>query len=176
MDGVEDGTSVLERATLATLGVTGTGPTSVEQPGVGLVLLDLVCQHLGVAHGVEGEERLGEAGGESGLGLSDTIFGTGHLGGVTGDEVEHGLGTVELGDRGKHTTSITGEENDVGRHVGRQTRDLGVGDVLDGVGAASVLCEGGVVVIDLTGLGVEDDVLEDGTVLDGVEDIRLLLG
>ena len=55
-------------------------------------------------------------------------------------------------------------------------RDLGVLDVLDRVGAASVLGQGGIVVVDDTGDGVEDDVLEDGTEPDGVENIGLLLG
>lgn len=40
----------------------------------------------------------------------------------------------------------------------------------------SVLGEGGVVVVDLTGLGVEDDVLEDGAKADGAVNVGLLLG
>lgn len=38
VDGVEDSTSVLQWATLATSGSTGTGPTGVEEPCVGVVL------------------------------------------------------------------------------------------------------------------------------------------
>lgn len=41
---------------------------------------------------------------------------------------------------------------------------------------ASVLGEGGVVIVDNSGAWVEDDVLEDRAELDGVEDIWLLLG
>lgn len=175
MDGVEDSTSVLERAALATLGEAGTNPAGVEEPGVGLVVLDLVGKHLGVAHGVEGKERLSEAGREGSLGLGDTILGTSHLRGVTGDEVEHGLSAVKLGDGGENTAGIAGQENNVGGHVLRQARNLGVGDVLDGVSAASVLSEGGVIVVDDTGLGVENDVLEDRTVADGAVNIGLLL-
>lgn len=176
MDGVEDGTSVLERATLAAGGGTGTDPTGVEEPGVGLVLLDLVGEHGGVAHGVQGQEGLGEARGEGGLGLGDTILGTGHLGGVTRDEVEHGLLGGELGDGGQDTAGVASQQDDVGGVVVALAGDLGVLDVLDGVGAASVLGQGGVIVVDNTGDGVEDDVLEDGTELDGVENIGLLLG
>ena len=62
VNGIQDGTSVLQRATLATLEGTGTNPAGVEQPGVGVVVLDLVSQHLGVAHGVKGQEGLGKAG------------------------------------------------------------------------------------------------------------------
>lgn len=46
----------------------------------------------------------------------------------------------------------------------------------DGVCAAGVLGEGGVIVVDDTSDGVEDDVLEDGAELDRVVNIGLLLG
>ena len=176
VDGVEDGASVLERATLAVVLDTSTGPAGVEEPGVGVVRGNLLREHGGVLHGVESQEGLGEARGESGLGLGDTLLGTGHLGGVTGDEVVHGLGGGELGDGGKDTTGVACEEDDVLRVAVGNARDLGVLDVLDGVGATGVLGEGGVIVVDDTGFGVEDDVLKDGAELDGVENIRLLLG
>lgn len=137
---------------------------------------DLVRKHLSVLHGVKSKEGLGEARGESGLGLGDTLLGTGHLGGVTRDEVVHGLGGVELGDGREDTTSVAGEENDVGRVAAGHAGDLGVLDVLDGVSDTSVLGEGGVIVVDNASGGIENDVLEDGTELDGVENIRLLLG
>lgn len=113
MDSIENSTSVLERATLATLEGTGTDPTGVQEPSVGLVLLDLVRKHLGVPHGVKSQERLSEAAGEGSLGLSDTILSASHLGSVARNEVEHGLGAVELGDRGENTTCVAGEEDDV---------------------------------------------------------------
>lgn len=169
------GAEVTYRAALAVVLDTGTGPAGVEEPGVGVVGGDLVREHLGVLHGVKGEEWLGEARGEGGLGLGDTLLGTGHLGGVAGDEVVHGLLSVELGDGRKDTAGVAGQENDVGRVVGGDARDLGVLDVLNRVGAASVLGEGGVVVVDNASLRVENDVLEDGAELDGVENIRLLL-
>lgn len=140
------------------------------------MLLDLVGQHLGVPHRVKGEERLSEAGREGGLGLGDALLGTRHLGGVTGDKVEHGLLRGEFRDRGQDTAGVASEEDDVGWVAGGDARDLCVLDVLDGVGAAGVLCEGRVLVVDLTGDGVEDDVLEDGAEADGVEDVGLLLG
>jgi len=90
--------------------------------------------------------------------------------------VVHGLGGGELGDGGKDTTGVACEEDDVLRVAVGNARDLGVLDVLDGVGATGVLGEGGVIVVDDTGFGVEDDVLKDGAELDGVENIRLLLG
>ena len=176
MDGVQDGTGVLQRATLATGGSASANPTGVQQPGVGLVLGDLVGQHASVAHGVEGQERLSEAGGEGGLGLGHTVLSTGHLGGVTRDEVEHRLLGSELGDGREHTTGVAGEEDDVRGMLVGDAGHLGVLNVLDGVGATGVLGEGRVVVVDDTADGVEDDVLQDGSEPDGVENIRLLLG
>lgn len=175
VNGVEDGTGVLEGASLAALSETGTNPTGVEEPGVGVVSLDLVGKHLGVLHGVQSKEGLSEAAGEGSLGLGDAVLSTGHLGGVTRNEVEHGLGAVELGDRRQDTAGIAGEEDDVGGRVGGKARNLGVGDVFDGVGASSVLSEGSVVVVNLTSKRVEDDVLEDGTVSDSAINIGLLL-
>lgn len=137
---------------------------------------DLVRKHGGVLHGVKSQEGLGEARRESGLGLSDTLFGTSHLGSVTRNEVVHGLLGAELGDGREDTAGVTCEENDVGRVAAGDAGDLGVLDVLDGVCAASVLGKGGVVVVDNSGCGVEDNVLKDRAELDGVENIRLLLG
>lgn len=175
VDGIEDGTSVLEGAALAASGCASTNPAGVEEPGVGRVLADLVSEHTSVAHWVEGKEWLCEAGGEGGLGLGDTILSTSHLGGVTGDEVEHGLLRGELGDWWEDATGITGEKDDVlGVAVG-DTWDLGVLNVLDWVGTACVLGESGVIVVDGTSFWVEDNVLENGAEADGIENIWFLL-
>lgn len=176
VDGVEDGASVLEWATLAAGGSTSTDPASVEQPGIGIVLLDLLRQHPRVAHGVKSQEGLSEARGEGGLGLSHTLLGTGHLGGITRDEVVHGLLGSELGDGRQDTTGVAGEEDDVLGVLAADARNLGVLNVLDGVSATSVLSEGIILVVDNTGIRIEDDVLKNGTELDSTENIGLLLG
>ena len=176
VDGVQDGTGVLERATLTASGGASANPAGVEQPSIGLVLRDLLSQHGSVAHGVESQERLGEARGESGLGLSHTVLSTGHLGGVTRDEVKHGLLGSKLRDRRKDTASVTSEEDDVCRVLVRDARNLGVIDVLNGVSTAGVLSQSRVIVVDNTADGVENNVLEDGSEADGVENIGLLLG
>lgn len=159
VDGVEDGPGVLERATLAAGGGAGADPTGVEEPGVGLVGGDLVGEHASVAHGVQSQEGLGEARREGRLRLGHAVLGTGHLGRVAGDEVEHGLLGGELGDGREDTASVAGKEDDVARVVVALAGELGVLDVLDRVGAAGVLSQGGVVVVDDAGDGVEDDVL-----------------
>jgi hypothetical protein len=175
VDCVEDGAGVLKWATLATGGGTGSNPASVQQPGASTVLLNLLSKHLSVAHWVESQERLCEAGGEGGLWLSDAFLSTSHLGGVTRDEMEHGLRGVELGDRWENTTSIAGEENDVAWMVGGNARNLGVGDVLNWISASGVLGEGNIIVVNEAGVWVENDILEDGTEFDGSINIWLLL-
>lgn len=117
MNGVEDRTSVFERATGATLGSRATSPTSVKEPGLSVVLGHLVREHLSVTHGMQDQEGLSKAGRESSLGLSNAVFGTSHLGGVTRNEVVHDLLVGELGNRRKDTAGIAGEENDVSRVV-----------------------------------------------------------
>ena len=139
MDSIKDSTSVLERATLATSGSTSTNPSGVEQPGVGLVCLDLFSKHASVAHGVKSKERLSEARGEGSLGLGNTVLSTSHLGGVTGDEVEHGLLSGKLGDRGKDTTSVASQEDDVLRVAITDAGQLGVANVVNRVGAGTCM-------------------------------------
>lgn len=139
VDRVEDGARVLEWAPLAAGRRAGADPAGVEEPRVGLVVLDLVRKHAGVAHGVQRKEGLAEAGREGGLGLSHAVLSARHLGRVARDEVEHGLAAVELRDGGEDAARVAGEEDDVGGVAVGDAGDLGVGDVLDGVGATSVL-------------------------------------
>ena len=173
--GVENGTGVLERAALPARGGPRTDPARIEQPCVGLMMLDLIREHAGVAHRVEGEERLSEAGGECGLGFGDAVFGAGHLGGVAGDEVEHCLLAIELGDGREDAPSVAGEEDDVGWMTIGKAGDLGVLDIFDGVCASGILCECAVIVVDDPGFGVKDHVLKDAAKADGVEDVGLFL-
>lgn len=88
----------------------------------------------------------------------------------------HSLLGAELGDGRENTAGVAGEQDDVLGVTVRLAGNLGVLDVLDGVGAAGVLGQGVIVVVDNTGGRVEDDVLEDGAEFDGVENVRLLLG
>lgn len=100
VDRVQDRPRVLERAPLAPVHVARTDPPRVQQPRVGLVVLDLVRQHLGVPHRVQRQERLREARRERRLRLRHPVLRARHLGRVARDEVEHGLRAVELRDGG----------------------------------------------------------------------------
>jgi hypothetical protein len=87
-----------------------------------------------------------------------------------------GLFRSKLADRGEHTESVTGQHNDVGGLAVNDTRHLSVGDKFDRVCAAGILRDTDVVVFGNTVQWVVDNVLEDTAVLDGVENIGLLLG
>lgn len=79
MNSVQDGSGVFEstisleilkgeedngilRASFAASGRASANPTGVEEPRVDFVVLHLLCQHLGVSHWVQRQERLGKAG------------------------------------------------------------------------------------------------------------------
>jgi hypothetical protein len=53
--------------------------------------------------------------------------------------------------------------------------DLSVGNILNRVGATSVLSDADVVIIRNSGNRAVDDILKDAAIFDGVENIRLLL-
>lgn len=134
MHGVKNGTRVLERAAFATIGGASTNPAGVEQPCVCLVVRHFLGEHLCVAHGVQCQEGLREARREGGLGLSDAVLGTGHLGGVARDEVEHGLLRGKLGDGRKNAARVASEQDDVRRVAVADARNLSVFDKFNGVG------------------------------------------
>jgi len=52
------------------------------------------------------------------------------------------------------------------------TWDYGVGDVLDWISATSVFGERGIVIVDDSALRIEDDVFENGTETNSVENFR----
>ena len=110
---------------------------------------------------MQGEERLSKTGRERGLWFGDAIFCAGHLRSVAGNEVEHSLCGVEFGDWWQHTTSVAGEEDDVGWVAIGNARDLSVVDVLNRVSAASVLSKSGIFVVDFSGHVVKHNILQD---------------
>lgn len=175
VDGVDDGSSVLEGTSFPGTEFT-TGPTSVDEPTVDLVGGHSLSKHLGVSTWVEDNEGLTVTCGEGGGWLDDTVLGTRSLGGVSSDKVVGSLLGCQPGNRWEDTESVATKHDDVGRLSVGDTRDLGVGDVFDGVGTSSVLGNADIVVVGYSVCGVVNDILEDGSELDGTEDLRLLLG
>lgn len=97
VNGVDDRTSVFERATLALgRGESALDPTGVDEVAIGAVLLHTLGEHRRVTRWVADDERLTEASGEDGGGFGDAVFGTGSLGRVTGDEVVRSLSGRKL--------------------------------------------------------------------------------
>lgn len=78
---VNDGTRILERDALAD-SVRTSIPTSIDQPDIRLVLLELLCQHLGVFDRMPDEEGLSKASRKGSLRFLDTFFSTSNLGSV----------------------------------------------------------------------------------------------
>ena len=81
----------------------------------------------------------------------------------------------ELTDGWQHAESVTSQHNDIAWLAVDETRDLGVGNEFDGVSTASVLSDRNIVVVRYTRCRVVNDVLEDGTKPDGIEDFGFLL-
>jgi len=81
----------------------------------------------------------------------------------------------ELRYRWEDTGSIASEKDQVLRVMVTDARNLDIGDVLDGVCATCVLGQCDIIVVDLTGLRVEHNVLQDGSKADSVVNIGLLL-
>ena len=79
----------------------------------------------------------------------------------------------KLANRGQHTERIARQHDDIARLTIDDTRDLGIGNELNGVRAAGVFGDVDIVVVGRTVCGVVDHVLEDRAEPDGVEDLGL---
>ena len=110
--------------------------------------------------------------------------------------MEHGLLAVEFGDGRKDTTSIAGQENNVAGMVGADAWDFCVFNIFDGIRAikcvsafersmfffstplhspSGIFGQCCIIVVDDASDRIKNDVLEDGTKADSIEDIGLLL-
>lgn len=78
--------------------------------------------------------------------------------------------------RGKHAKGITSQHDDVAWLRVDHTGDLRIGDKFNRIRAAGVLRDADIVVVRNARDRVVDDVLEDRTESDCVEDVGLLLG
>ncbi len=137
MDGIDDGSGVLDADSLADT-VLSVDPSGVDEPNIGLVLLDLLLKHFCIDIWMSDQEGLTETSRE---GRGDSVLtgnNSGHLGSVATDEVVHSLGAVKLGDWRKDTVCIRGQEDDV-LWMTSDCRDLSVRNELKWVSASGVL-------------------------------------
>ncbi len=95
------------------LAIGATGPTGIYEVGVRPVLVQLLLQQVRVDGGMHGHEGSAKASTECRDGFRDATLGSSDLGGVSGQEMVHGLSRAESGDRWKDTKGITREEDDV---------------------------------------------------------------
>lgn len=173
VDCIDNGTRVAKGNALPDT-ISATNPASVHEPDIHIVVMDLVSEHLGVLCGMPDEEGLPEAGREGGGGLAYALLSASNLGGVSADKVVHGLSSRQLANRREDTKGIAGQKDNVLRVPGN-TRDTGVGDVLDGIGTTRVLRHRAIGVIHSTAHMVNDDILEDTSETDGVKDFWFAL-
>jgi len=82
----------------------------------------------------------------------------------------------KFANRGQNTKRITRQHDDIARLTIRNARDLSIRDELDRISTTRVLGDIDVVVVRHTVRRVVNDVLEDRTEADGVEDLGLFLG
>ena len=152
--------------------VRAAGPTGIEQPHVGLVLLDPPGEPLGVDHRRPGQEGPAEAGAEVRLRLGHARLGARELRGVTVDEVVHRLLAAQPAHRRQHPEGV-GRQKDHVAGVGPHRGDAGPRDEPHRIGHPGVLGLRVVVVVRLAGCPIEHHVLEDRPEADGVVDLRL---
>lgn len=135
------------------------------------MVFHLLGQHLSILIRVEHDEGFTEASGEGPRGLSDADLSSGHLGGVSVDEVVAGLIRGQLAHWGHDACSITGQEDQV-LGVSTYGGDLGIGDGLKRITHTGVLSDAAVTVVHIS-VDVIRHILKYGVPLDGVEDIGL---
>ena len=136
-------------------------PSGVDQPHARLVLGDLLAEHPRVDVRIERQERRAETGAERRLRLRHALLGARHARGVAGEEVIHRAIRRQPAIGGSTPIGIGGEHDDVARMPGAAGQ-LGVVDEVDGVGAAGVFGERGVVEVERPCVRIDDHVLEDG--------------
>ena len=90
---------------------------------------------------MKNKKRLTKASRKGRLRGGNTLFSASHFRSISADEVVHDLIVVQFGDRGKDTTGITGEKDDVSGMVVGDAGNFRVGNEIDWVGATSILCE-----------------------------------
>lgn len=176
MYGVDDGTGEFERASPSVRRAEASaGPACVDEPAVDVVLCHALCEHVGVARGVENDERRGVARRERWNRFEHTIFGTGCLRSVTSKEVVRGLLRRELRHRWQNTEGVAREHNDIARLTIDDARNASVVDVLNRICAASVFRDANVLEVGNTTHRVVHNVLQNRPETDRTVNLRLLL-
>ena len=151
------------------------GPARVDQPHGRAMFFETLPQKLRIAIRMQRHERSAIAGTEYRRGLGHSLLGAGNPGGITGNEMIHGLGCGKPGNRWQHTKGIGGKKQDFLWMTAR-TFQGGIGNGGDMIGAAGILRERTVMQIQTAGSGVHGHVFQYRTEAHGgAVDLRLVL-
>ena len=154
--------------------VRAAGPACVYEIYLCVVLLDLLAQHLSILLCRQRHERLAEQCGECGCRLCDADLCTSYLGGEAGNELIHSSFLGKTADRRQNAEGVSCQEDD---NCG-DTANAGnccIGDVLDRIADSGVLSKSSVVIVRLSCIGVDNNVLYERTELDSIVDLGLAL-
>ena len=146
MHSIDDTTSIFERATFSVTKLAA-NPTGIDQPAVDVVLGHTLGQHLSITAWMKNNEWSTVAGGEGGDGFQDAVLGTRSLRSVTSQEVITGLCWSETGDGRENTKGVASKHDNVARLAIDDAGNLGIGDVLNGVCAASVFGDANIIIV-----------------------------
>src|ERR1039457_5849568 len=174
--GIEQGARVANGDSLADT-ERAAGPSGIDQPAGDIVLQQARLEHFPVGIRMAHHEGTAEAGAETNFRFrAQADLGAADLADVVGKEVVDGLFGSEAGDGRNDAVGVAGEKNDVARMAGHLRRQI-VFDVIERIGAASILGEGVVVEVEAPGERIEHDVLQDGAEAAGAGvDLRFGLG
>ena len=146
-------------------------PACVHEPDIGFMTTNLFRQQFRIHARMPHKERSTKTWGERGLWLRNTNFCTSDFRCITADEEIHGLLGRQSGDRRQHSKSITGQKNNI-RGMTGHAGDLCVSHELDGVSSSSILCDRGVIKIDMVMGSVINDILQHRSESQGFKNLR----
>jgi len=141
------------------------------------MLFSLLSEHLSIDERMLGEESLTEASGEGWHWLSNSDFSSGNLGGVSRNEMVHGLLSIEFRDWRHNSEGIAGEENNV-LWMASDSWQLAIADMLERIANTSVSSLANVIVVDHTWsivVTVIYGVLDNGSEFHSIKNIGLFL-
>ena len=137
-------------------------PAGVDQPAVDLVLGDFLAQQVGVDRRMQSHEGRSETGAENGRRFAaHSPFGPGDLGGVSGNEMIHGLLGGQLGHRRHDAVRVAGQHDHVFGMTAAPLRHR-IADVRERIAGAGVFREAGIVEVQPPRVVVHHHVFQQG--------------
>ena len=146
----------------------------MQKLGMRPMFRDLIGQHPRIPHRMQRQKRLRETSEESSLQLHDAVLSACHFTRIPVDKVKDDFFWTRFTNQRQHAPGITHQENNVTEILVRNTRSLGVFDILDYVGSACIFRQRIIVIVYDPFLNVEDNILEVRAETNGAEDVESL--